>query len=289
MKRSFWITFIACMLACIMLACSFAACDTPSTPPEEQTTDGATEGTTQGETEGTTEGETEGTTEGTTSTEEGTTEPPVPPEINSVIADFNAVDADELKSFLTGANQVNVSVETDEDGEQYAVLSTSVAGANDPCVNFNFKKFYKAAGMSAVKADDYKYVVLKVRNVNCSGGTFELFFYSGKATGATPGLMTTSSFDLSENGWQYVLFDLSDFEGWTGNVNGFRFDYMTSALAQGETLHIAEIQFLESDEAYYQLFDIDWTQIGVNANDQAKAEAEQLLGSVTMPSTKFDT
>ncbi|MBQ1233815.1 MAG: DUF4091 domain-containing protein [Clostridia bacterium] len=276
------------MLACIMLACSFAACDTPSTPPEEQTTDGATEGTTQGETEGTTEGETEGTTEGTTSTEEGTTEPPVP-EINSVIADFNAVEADDLKSFLTGANQVNVSVETDEDGEQYAVLSTSVAGANDPCVNFNFKKFYKAAGMSAVKADDYKYVVLKVRNVNCSGGTFELFFYSGKTSAANGAMVTTSSFDLSESGWQYVLFDLSDFEGWTGNVNGFRFDYMTTALAQGETLHIAEIQFLESDEAYYQLFDIDWTQIGVNANDQAKAEAEQLLGSVTMPSTKFDT
>ncbi|MBO5842068.1 MAG: hypothetical protein J6R46_03630, partial [Clostridia bacterium] len=275
------------LLACLMLASVLAACNDPATPSVDQTTGTETDAATEGDTEGETEGETEGATDADTSTEEETTEPPAS-EINSVVADFNAVEADTLKSFLTGANQIDVSVETDEDGEQYAVLSTNMAGANDPCVNFNFKKFYKAAGMSAVKADDYKYVVLKVRNVGCSNGTFELFFYSGKTTGATAGLMTTASFDLESDGWQYVLFDLSDFDAWTGNVNGFRFDYMTSSLNKGETLHIAEIQFLESDEAYYQLFDIDWTQIGVNASEQAKNEAAQLLGSVTMPATKFD-
>ena len=288
MKRSFSLTFMACMLACIMLACSFAACKDPSAPPAEQTTDGATEGTTEEVTEGATEDNTEGTTDADTSTEEVTTEPPVT-EINSIVADFNAVSAEDLKGYLTGANQIKVSVETDEDGEQYAALSTSVDNATDPSVNFSFKKFCKGAGMESVRAEEYPYVVLKVRNVGCSTGTFELFFYSGKVSTAVGGMMTTASFDLDEQGWQYVLFDLSSFADWKGNVNGFRFDYMTSALTKGETLHIAEIQFLKSDEAYYKLFDVDWDAIGVNASEQAKNEAEQLLGSVSMPATKYDS
>ncbi len=287
MKKSLPLILLASMLACVMLSCVLVACQ-PSTDPQDETTVG--ESTTEEVTEGETEGETEGTTEDTSEhpSEEETTVPEIPV-INSVIADFNAVEADDLKSFFSGANQVKVTVEQDADGEQYAVLSTSVAGATDPCVSFNFKKFYKAAGMDAVKAEDYKYVVLKVRNVNCSTGTFELFFYSGKTSGATPGLMTTSSFDLGSTDWQYVLFDLSSFADWKGNVNGFRFDYMTSALAEGETLHIAEIQFLENDEAFYKLFDIDWTEIGVIAGEQAKTEAEKLLESAKLPTTKFDT
>lgn len=289
MKRNLPLILLASILACIMLASVLAACEpvTPENPAEttaQQSTQGTGEG--EGESEGTTSPDTEQTTGEIT--QEVTTDP-VEPQTKSVVADFNAVDAKTLKGFLTGANQVNVSVETDADGEQYAVLSTSVASANDPCVNFNFKKFYKAAGMDPVKAEDYPYVVLKVRNVSCSSGTFELFFYAGKTAGATGSMVTTASFDLSSNDWQYVLFDLTKFEDWKGNVNGFRFDYMTTALAKDETLHIAEIQFLESDEAYYQLFDVDWNEVGIHASEQAKDRAAQLLGSVTKPATKFDT
>ncbi len=284
MKKTFPLILLAVTLASILLTCLLVACGPQGgneDPSTEQTTP---EDTTENTTEDTSE---EPTTEEPT-TPEDTTEPPVP-EIKSVIADFNAVSAEDLAKFLTGANQIKTSVETDEDGEQYAVLTTTVANATDPFVEFTFKKFYRAAGMDAVNADDYKYVVLKVRNVNCSSGTFELFFYSGRTAGVTGTLMTSASFDLENHDWQYVLFDLSDFKEWTGNVNGFRFDYMTSGAQAGETLHIAEIQFLESDEAYYKLFDIDWTEVGVIAGEQAKNEAAQLLGSATMPATKYDS
>ena len=266
--------------------------ETSEQSSEEVTTEGITEeGTVETAPEESSDQETaEETTEEVTEevTTEETTQPDEP-ESKAVIADFNLVDADDLRSFLTGPNQVNVAVETDEDGEQYVSLSTKIANATDPYVEFSFKKFYRAAGIGAVDAKNYKYVVLKVRNVNCSTGTFEMFFYAGKTSGVTVGMNTTSSFDLDNHDWQYVLFDLTSFEGWTGKVNGFRFDYMTSAIEAGETLHIAEIQFLESDSEFYKLFDIDWTEIGVNASEQAKAEAEQLLGSVSMPATKYDT
>ena len=293
MKRSFPLILLAAMLACVMLACTLVACQDPD-PSTEDTTEqgtqqpGQSEQTTQGESEQTTQDQTDTQPGQDSSSEESSTEPVIP-EINSVIADFNAVEADDLKKFCSGPNQIDVTVESDEDGEQYLALTTKIDNATDPYVDFSFKKFYKAAEMGAVKADDYKYVVLKVRNVNCSTGTFELFFYSGKATGASGTMITTASFDLGSTDWQYVLFDLSKFEGWTGNVNGFRFDYMTSALTAGETLHIAEIQFLESDEAYYKLFDIGWDEIGVIADQAAKDQAQQLLGSVTKPDTKYDT
>ena len=286
MRKSLPMILLASILACVMLACVLVACTPEEQPAQpDQSTEGTTEGATETETEAETEGETEGETEAPS--EEETTEPVIP-EINAVVADFNKVSAEDLAKYFSGANQVKVTVETDADGEQYAALTTTAA-STDPFVDFSFKKFYKAAGMDAVSADDYKYVVLKVRSVGCSSGTFELFFYSGKVSGATGGMMTTSSFDLTEDGWQYVMFDLSSFDSWKGNVNGFRFDYMISAAAAGETLHIAEIQFLESDEGFYKLFDIGWTEIGVIAPEQAKTEAEKLLASAVKPTTKFDT
>lgn len=289
MKKSLPLILLACTLICVMLACVLVACVPDVKDPQDSTgadTQAPTEDTTEGETEEATQEQPEDTTPG--ETEEVTTEPAVP-ETDAVIADFNLVDAEKLSQFLSGPNQIDVTVQVDEDGEQYIALSTKIAGATDPYVDFSFKKFYKTANMKAVDADEYKYVVLKVRNVNCSMGTFELFFYSGKTGGATGSMLTTSSFDLDNHDWQYVMFDLSSFEGWTGNVNGFRFDYMTGAKDVGETLHIAEIQFLKGDEEYYKLFDIDWTEIGVNASEQAKEQATQLLGSVTKPATKFDS
>ena len=285
MRKSLPLMLLALMLACVMLACSLAAC-TPEGPGEDQTTQGEStqEGTTQGET---TQGDTteEPTTEAPTT--DATTEEPAP-ESKSVVVDFNAVDATALGKLFSGPNNLTVTVETDEDGEQYAALTTTGA-TNDPFVEFGMKKFYKAAGVKSISADDFKYVMLKVRNISCSNGTFELFFYAGQVAAPTADMMTTSSYDLSHNDWQYVLFDLSSFEGWTGTVNGFRFDYMTGALAAGETLHIAEIQFLESDEAYYKMMDIDWDQVGIHASEQGKAEADKLLNAVTKPTTNYDS
>ena len=283
MRKSFPMILLALVLVSVMLACILVACG-PGEQPDTPTTESTTEDpTTEPDT---TETETE-TEPGDTSTEESTTEPAVP-EINGIVADFNAVSESALNKCFSGENQVEVTYGQDEDGEVYAVLTTTAA-SSDPFVNFSMTKFQKAAGMDKVKADDYKYVMLKVRSVGCSSGTFELFYCAGQVTGATGGIMTTASYDLENTGWQYVLFDLSAVNHWTGNVNGFRFDYMTGAQAAGETMHIAEIRFLESDDAYYKLFDIGWDEVGVIAGEQAKTEAEQLLGSVTLPTTKFDS
>ena len=106
MKRSFLITCMACMLACIMLACSLAACEDPSTPPVEQTTDGATEGTTEGTTEGETEGATEQPTEAPTTEDVTTEEQPISVSIEDVkAAAITFVDPEMIKAYAENPDQ----------------------------------------------------------------------------------------------------------------------------------------------------------------------------------------
>ncbi len=281
MKKSFPIILLALMLVSVMLACVLVACG-PENQPDTPTTESTTEdpGTTEPDT-------TEPDTTEPGTTEPGTTEPVIP-EIKGVVADFDAISQSALEKCFSGANMCTVSYGRDDGGEAYVALTTTGA-SNDPFVSFSMAKFQKSAEMDKVSADDYKYVMLKVRSLGCSNGTFELFFYAGSVQGATPGYVVNSSFDLSTEDWQYVLFDLSAMDGWAGKVNGFRFDFSTGALGAGETLQIAEIQFLESDEAFYRLYDIGWDEVGVIADQQAKDQAAQLLGSIQKPTTAYDS
>ncbi len=216
------------------------------------------------------------------------TEAPIEEE-TALVVDFNALNLKFLKGCFNGANQTNVAVESDDDGEQYVALSTSVANATDPFVTFNLRNFLSRADMEAIEADEFNYIILKVRAKNCSTGTFNLYYFAGGVSGATPGMEASAGFDVSEEGWQYILFDMRDKPSWTGQVTGFRMDYMMTAVNEGETLQIAEIQFLDSADAYYKQFDVDWDDKGFDISDEDKAKAEELLNSTQKPTTGYDS
>ncbi|MBQ8407893.1 MAG: DUF4091 domain-containing protein [Clostridia bacterium] len=204
------------------------------------------------------------------------------------VADFNSVDASKLVNLFSGHNMLNVSVESDGDGEQYARLAATGA-SGDPYVSFSMTNFVKYSKGERVRATEYPYVMLKVRNEGYSSGTFELYYYAGNVQDAQAGMMVTSSYDVTEEGWQYLLFDLSSANGWEGFVNGFRLDVTTNALAAGEAICIAEIRFLESDKGYYDTLDLNWDAVGTPIDPEAEKEASELLASQKAPSTAFDS
>lgn len=208
---------------------------------------------------------------------------------NALVIDFNAVNTKILKGCFSGPNQTTVTVESDEDGEQYVSLATSVANATDPYVTFNLRNFLSKADMDSVVADEFSYIIMKVRQKGCSTGTFNIYYFAGGVAGATPGMEVSTGFDVSEEDWQYILFDMKGANNWKGKVNGFRMDYMMSAVNEGETLQVAEIRFLNSADDYYKQFDIDWNDKGFDISDEAKAEADELLNSTTKPTTSFDS
>lgn len=206
-----------------------------------------------------------------------------------LVLDFNALELDQLKPCFSNANQTKVSVESDENGEQYVAFATSVNNATDPFVSFNLKTYLNKAKLGNITANDFSYIIMKVRQVGCSTGTFNLYYYAGGVAGATPGMEVSSGFDVSEDDWQYILFDMRGANNWKGRVTGFRMDYMMSAVSEGEVLQLAEIQFLNSADEYYKQFDIDWNDKGFDISDEAKAEADELLNSVQGPETAYDS
>lgn len=294
MKKS-KLTWLAVALLSLLLALGLAACTTEGGEPSDTT--GATVAGTSEETSPSEEthpdetGASSDTTGDETSADETVAETTVEtePAETGLVLDLNALPAKQIKGLFTHMNQTTVTVETDEDGEQYASIVVSQDGADDPHVTFNASTFARKSGMQTIEVDEYPYIIMKVRQKACSNGSFVMYYFTGDVKGATPGMEVTSGYDLTTEDWQYILFDLSEADSWEGKLNGFRLDFMASAVSAGETFHVAEIQLLKSADDYYRQYDVDWEDKGFEISDEAKAKAEELVDSLKAPNTAYDS
>jgi len=299
---------LSLLLALLMMLSLFTACngsgDEANTSAEETTTEKTEQTTAKGsetdesedvsESKSTEEKTSESDEQHSEQTTEASSEEPsesetvdVPDEKIEVI-DFNSVDAKKLESLFSGHNMAKSAAGSDDDGDQYIRLTTTGA-TSDPYVAFDLTNFIKFSAGNRINAKDYAYVMFRVRSEGSSNGNFELYYVSGKAQGVQPGMSVTSSYDVAEEDWQYVLFDLSGATGWEGLVRGFRLDFSTGALAAGESLCISEIRFMESADSYYKMFDLDWDAIGTPIDPEAQKKAEELLASAKDHTTAYDS
>ncbi len=177
------------------------------------------------------------TSDGTTPEE--TTAPPKP--------DGVKLDSDKLTRFLLSANALDYS-SVEVEGEGMVLKLTSKEQSNDPHVNFNFKNYAKSTQKKSYKAEDYPYVILRVKTENCSSARFELFYFAGEIQGADGRYVTQASFNNASDKWQYIVFDMRDLAGWTGEINGFRFDYQLATAGAGETMYISDVLLAKTEE-----------------------------------------
>jgi hypothetical protein len=119
----------------------------------------------------------------------------------------------------------------------------------------------KGLKLTPVNADEYKYLVFTIRAENCTSETFELFYCAGKIQGATAGYQTTATFDASKDGWQKIIFDLSN-ANWSGKVNGFRMDFLTAPGGEGESVYIYAIDFYKTAKEAYGDMNVDLSRPG---------------------------
>lgn len=255
-------------LAMLTLGCVlFAACNNdPSTgtdettvPTEEQTSDPE-------QTE-------EQTTEDMTTEEQTTEEQTVANEFNDPLSPtsitFTGKESFNWKKFLTNANQCSYEIVKDEQCS-YVLKLTTTEGANDPFIMLDYKSYLKKFLMSPASADEYKYVVIKIKAENVTSDGFELFYAAGKISGPIGGHSKVATFDQTNSDWQYVIFDLSQAE-WSGKINMFRFDFLTAPSGGGETVYIASIDLYKTAEEAYQNFDIDTTRPGEGSDLKEEA------------------
>ena len=265
MKRSArslrWLPIIlalATLMALFLVACTT---DVPNEPTEEGTPAVTDPATGDSVTDAPTEQVTDQATD--TPTEEVTTDDPATRENKPTdpahVTFFNSVRP-KLTSIFNGANQCKFEIVMDETYGSVLKLTTT-AGASDPFVSFNYNTYMKGVKLESVNADEYKYMVMTIRPENCSSETFELFYAAGSITGVTPGYQTTANFDASNEGWQKIVFDLSNAD-WSGRVNMFRFDFLTAPGGADESVYIYSVDFYKTaDEAYGDL-DIDMSRPG---------------------------
>ena len=296
------------VLLIIALALILCACNKATVTDSEGTTDATTESTTVAsgdETEDTSSGEVdattaEGTGEGTTSaatgneessseeettTEEATTRAPGP----SITYDFNAINASNLKNCITNPVQSAVSVVTDEDGVQSLKISTAGDRFDDPSVMFSVQAFAKYAKMSVPPAATFKYFMLKVKVENVKNGTFTIYYTTTDSPNISAVNEITVAYDVDEEGWQYIFFDMSAEKGWTGRINGFRLDYTLAASSTDETIYLSEIKFIADDRDYYESLGIDFSDVGFDISKENADKAEELLSSVKVPAAPSDS
>ncbi len=196
-----------------------------------------------------------------------------------------------LKQFQN-SNGVKVTHEEVE-GEGFVAKITSTGASTDPQVFFTYNNYRKIIKADKVLAEDYRYVILRIKAENCSSAKFELFYCAGSVTGATGDCVTQSSFNNDSDEWQYIVFDMSNANAWKGQVNGFRFDYQLSTAGAGETMYISAVWFAKDVEEMRAI-----TQKGIKnpfevvTDPEVEQKAEELLATPdkapTLNNTKQD-
>lgn len=185
-----------------------------------------------------------------------------------------------VEKYLGGSNQTDAKMIRDGDSICLS-LTTSVASANDPYASLNLSSYLSSKKLQPIDADVYKYVIIKMKSVNCSNSSFEMYYAAGDVLGATPGCNITTAFDNYTEDWQYIYFDLTD-KNWSGKVNNFRFDYMFSAQNVGEGVLISSIIFAKDYEYACKAMGVEPITDGIKPlpeEDQAKVD-ELLSGTI---------
>lgn len=153
-------------------------------------------------------------------------------------------------SLLMPQNGTNVAVADDETyGKVLSFVSKDTC--DDPYVTLPYAAIMKGAQLAPVNASDVTYVVLLVNNVSLGNRAFDLFYTCNEDETSAANDQTArvvSKIMGKDPGWQYVVFDMREAKGWSGELQSLRLDYERSALSGGETLLVQGVYFLKDDK-----------------------------------------
>ncbi len=130
-----------------------------------------------------------------------------------------------------------------EDETAGRVLSfVSTGESSDPYTVLSYRALCDSLQLAPITADRIDYIVLKVKDVSLNNLMIELFYDCGE--GAIHSVRKTLK---NTNEWQYLVFDMTEAEGWDGNLERLRIDWQKAANVAGNTLLISEICFAANE------------------------------------------
>ena len=152
-----------------------------------------------------------------------------------VPADFSEISPVYLDGALLNDLTVNpnaVVTSYNEDGSFGMTVNTSTV---DPFVTLDY------SSMKRVAAEDYPYIVIKLRSTVAETTGFTFYYACGSDTGASQN--RTKSFTVAGGGeWQTVTVNMNGLEGWSGNINNIRLDCLEGRTsAAGDSVYISSV------------------------------------------------
>ncbi len=161
-----------------------------------------------------------------------------------VAVDMSAIpptymDGALLAEMLTSPSACTVGY----DAAEKAVRMTTAASTNDAYASLEFST------LKRVSADDYKYLVFKVKNNHKNSTTFMLYYAAGNDNGAAAGRTKGFQVKPGMDEWQYITVDMSQIKNWTGNINNIRLDIFDSVTTPANTsMYIGAIVLCKTAE-----------------------------------------
>ena len=101
---------------------------------------------------------------------------------------------------------------------------------------------------AAINAQDYPYIVFKIRTDLNRSSTLRLFPQCGTNEGAGGDRTTAVTLQGASAGWQYLVVKMQGVNGWTGTVNNFRIDPFDGGESTYSSIFIAGITLCRSLE-----------------------------------------
>lgn len=177
---------------------------------------------------------------------------------------------DSLTPCFTGENKVKVSF-----NDYGHLLVSATENTNDPYVSFDLQTYSALSGTKMLSADKYKYIVLRIMaDKDISGQNFTLYYYSGGLNYAEGTRSVGANF--KGEGWEYLVYDMTDAAHWTQNILGMRLDVATQ-ISAGQTVCISDMLFFTDESAWLEYA----TQHGIETEQGVITEDEQTTEPVT--------
>ena len=150
------------------------------------------------------------------------------------------LDGALINELIGGQNAVNTSY----DETEKAFKMTTATATNDPYATLDF------GALAPASADEYKYLVFKVKNDHTNPSTtLQLFYAAGADNGADGNRTKSASVKSGMDGWQYVTVDMSKVAKWTGKINNIRLDIFDgSNTPEGKTMYFGAIVLCKTAE-----------------------------------------
>ncbi len=150
---------------------------------------------------------------------------------------------ESMKFFIdSGDTELSLAKDTDGTWGNAALSFVSTQKSNNPYATLDYAALCADLQLAPTSADTVDYIILRVMDISMYNIYLELFYDCGNGMEKSVSKLLQSSSD-----WQYVVLDMTEAEGFAGDIQKLRLDWAKTADAEGNTMLLDGIYFAANE------------------------------------------